>query len=307
MTSKLFEIQPATLADSENVRLFLRTYYIRVGRHARATSMSVTEHSPHNMDWIAIPIANKKDSPLNKCLQVAPCTEIEDWGCSQLTDECSFKAVDDAGEIIGLLLNCIISKTVCVCILCSVDPVRNECWVIRTLLDCLQKKFLPILADDCPPNYRRLMAFFRYLESGIDLFAIYPDCERALDVGIMSVSSEYRGAGVAQALLAATMQRASEMTVPLCYCICSSVFSGRACAKAGFVAIHAVKYDDYRDEQGKRSVRPEEPHDEAVLWAKRMWMYSYDFVIIWTRWNHRILLVLHMLFIRIAILVAVRS
>lgn len=76
-----FDIEQATLADSAAVREFLQTYYIR-------------------------------DSPLNKCLKVYPCPELEDWGCSLLSDGCSFKAIDATGSIVGVLLNGTISKAV---------------------------------------------------------------------------------------------------------------------------------------------------------------------------------------------------
>lgn len=77
-----FHIESVRVADTAAVREFLQSYYIR-------------------------------DSPLNKCLQVAPCPELEDWACSLLPDGYSFKAVDAAGHIVGVLLNTNISPTVC--------------------------------------------------------------------------------------------------------------------------------------------------------------------------------------------------
>lgn len=113
------------------------------------------------------------------------------------------------------------------------------------------------------------MTFFRHLESRFDLFAAHPGCAHAMEVGIMSVATEWRGAGIGQALLDRTLLLAQQLAVPLCYCICSSRFSGLACARAGFEPVFELPYDEYVVD-GERPVRPEWPHTAAVLYAKRM-------------------------------------
>lgn len=113
------------------------------------------------------------------------------------------------------------------------------------------------------------MQFFEHLESRYNVFDEFPECDRVFEVGIMSVSSEYRGAGIAMALLKKTMELVEKMSVPLSYCICSSRFSGIICAQSGFEAVHRLPYKDYMVE-GRRQIRPEEPHTEAVLYVRKM-------------------------------------
>lgn len=101
------------------------------------------------------------------------------------------------------------------------------------------------------------------------MFDQFPEYSSVFEVGIMSVSSEYRGAGIAMALMKSTLELVASLAIPLCYCICSSRFSGIVCAKAGFEAVHRYPYKDYVVD-GRRPVRPEEPHTEAVLYVRKM-------------------------------------
>lgn len=112
------------------------------------------------------------------------------------------------------------------------------------------------------------MAFFADLETRYNIFDEYPEYSNVFKVGIMSVSSNYRGAGIAMALLKRTMEMVESLSIPLCYCVCSSRFSGNVCAKAGFEAVYRLPYKDYVV-NGCRPLRPEEPHSEAVLYVRK--------------------------------------
>lgn len=113
------------------------------------------------------------------------------------------------------------------------------------------------------------MRFFADLETSYNVFDKYPEYSNVFEIGIMSVSSEYRGAGIAMSLVKSTMELVESLSIPLCYCICSSRFSGIVCTKAGFKAVHRYPYKDYVVD-GCRPVRPEEPHHEAVLYVRKM-------------------------------------
>lgn len=54
----------------------------------------------------------QQDSPLNKFFKVSPCIEIEDWGENLLKGGYSFKAINFKGEMVGILLNSLISRSV---------------------------------------------------------------------------------------------------------------------------------------------------------------------------------------------------
>lgn len=88
-------------------------------------------------------------------------------------------------------------------------------------------------------------------------------------VVIMAVSPECRGAGIGTALMKSTLELVATLAMPLCYCICSSRFSGIVCEKAGFEAVHRYAYEDHVVD-GHRPIRPEAPHTEAVVYVRKM-------------------------------------
>lgn len=113
------------------------------------------------------------------------------------------------------------------------------------------------------------MKFFTDMDQSFNVFDEYPEYSSIFEVGMMSVNSEYRGAGIAMALLNRTMELVASLSIPLCVCVCSSRFSGIVCAKAGFEAVYRYPYKDYIVD-GCRPVMPEEPHNEAVLYVRKM-------------------------------------
>lgn len=53
-----------------------------------------------------------QDEPLNCCVQLGECQDLEDYCTDCITDGCSFKAVNDEGKIVGVFLSGVIKKPV---------------------------------------------------------------------------------------------------------------------------------------------------------------------------------------------------
>lgn len=51
---------------------------------------------------------------------------------------------------------------------------------------------------------------------------------------------------------------------------CTSLFSGKLCARVGFNAIYELDYKDYVEEDGKQVFSPALPHTTAVTYIKKL-------------------------------------
>lgn len=53
-----------------------------------------------------------KDEPLNNYLDLGDCPELEEWSSESIGDTYSFKAINPAGQIIGIIINGVVHKNV---------------------------------------------------------------------------------------------------------------------------------------------------------------------------------------------------
>lgn len=51
---------------------------------------------------------------------------------------------------------------------------------------------------------------------------------------------------------------------------CTSLFSGKLCARLGFDAIYKLNYNDYVDEDGEPIFSPALPHTAAVTYTRKL-------------------------------------
>lgn len=101
------------------------------------------------------------------------------------------------------------------------------------------------------------------------MFDAYPGSVNALDVCFLAVDSSARGLGIGTALTQRTLDYAKEHDYNLVHCFCSSLFSGRACEQLGFDTAYTLRYDEYLVD-GKIVIRPEAPHESAVVYVKQL-------------------------------------
>lgn len=177
---------------------------------------------------------------MNKFLQLGDCAELEHWSAKYIKENCSFKAINTAGDIIGIILNGIIHK----------HPEPEE-----APMECEHKKF------------RKILNMFDYIESKFNMFDVHSNQDRALDAKIMSVNDAYRGTGICKALTIRTEQYMLEHGIQLFHVMCTSFFSAKVCERMGFNVIYTLPFKDYIVD-GVNPLLPAEPHDAVRCYTK---------------------------------------
>lgn len=187
-----------------------------------------------------------KDEPLNTFVNLGECKELEKYSTKNLHEHCSYKAVNGRGEIVGVNINGLINK-----------PKVTD--------DTSEK-----LADSCEhPKFKKIMALMDYVDQHFNIFDLYPDVERLLDIKIMSVDSRYRGLGIAGKLTDRTMQYVKENNIKLVHVLCSSHFSARVMEKMSFEEVYRLPYSDYLV-NGEQVFDPDKPHNAVRILIKRL-------------------------------------
>lgn len=187
-----------------------------------------------------------KDEPLNTFVNLGECKELEKYSTKHLHEHCSFKAVNSRGEIVGVNINGLVQK-----------PKETD--------EAPAK-----LADGCVhPKFKKIMALMDYVDERFDIFELYRDIDRLLDIKIMSVDSRYRGLGIAGKLTDRTMQYVRDENIKLVHVLCSSHFSARVMEKMGFEEVFKLSYRDYLVD-GEQVFDPVKPHVAVRILTKKM-------------------------------------
>ncbi|XP_058126033.1 arylalkylamine N-acetyltransferase 1 [Anopheles ziemanni] len=187
-----------------------------------------------------------KDEPLNTYVQLGECKELEKYCTKSIHEQSSFKAVNSRGEMVGVILNGMITK-----------PQPGD-------------EPPPKLADNClHPKFRKIMALMDYIDEQFDIFELYPDIDRLLDCKIISVDTRYRGMGIAGMLTDRTLDYATQNGIKLLHVLCSSHFSARVMEKMDFAEVYRLAYADYRVD-GEQVFDPAKPHVAVRILTKRL-------------------------------------
>lgn len=187
-----------------------------------------------------------KDEPLNTFVDLGECKELEKYSTKSLHEHCSFKAVNSRGEIVGVNINGLISR-----------PKETDEPPAK-------------LADNCDhPKFKKIMALMDYVDENFNIFDLYQDVDRLLDIKIMSVDSNYRGLGIAGKLTDRTMQYVKDNNIKLVHVLCSSHFSARVMEKMDFQEVYKLPYQDYLV-NGEQVLDPAKPHVAVRILTKRI-------------------------------------
>ncbi|XP_067629663.1 arylalkylamine N-acetyltransferase 1 isoform X2 [Eurosta solidaginis] len=176
-----------------------------------------------------------KDEPLNTFLDLGHCPELEEYSLKCIKDNCSFKAVHNNGELIGVFLNGLLRR----------PPPNTE--PVKAADSCQHAKF------------KKILSLFDRIEEHFNIFDLYPDCDVILDGKILSVNTDYRGLGIAGKLTESTLEYMKEHNIPVMHVLCSSHYSARVMEKLGFHEVYRLNYADYKV-NGEAVLRPAEPH-----------------------------------------------
>ncbi|KMR04593.1 dopamine n-acetyltransferase isoformx1 [Lasius niger] len=191
-----------------------------------------------------------RDEPLNQSIQLIPegedstCTELEDY-CSHSSFEnnLSLMAVTANGAIIGVLLND------------KIDPPSDE---------------EPEYIESCKnAKFKKILRLLHHIDKSVNVDGQFRDLN-VLEIKIISVDTNWRGKGVGKTLIEKAIEIAKEQGFHYARADCSSLFSGKLCARIGFDAIYKLNYNDYVDEEGKPIFSPASPHTAVVSYVKKL-------------------------------------
>ncbi|XP_074042780.1 arylalkylamine N-acetyltransferase 1-like isoform X2 [Leptinotarsa decemlineata] len=184
-----------------------------------------------------------KDEPCNAYLKVVteenPINEdLETFSMNGFDNGLSLLAIHE-GKLIGVCLNAILEKGQ------------------KKSMKCKDEKFSKILN------------LFNYVGSQVNIFDKYPECDRGVAIGIVSVDESYRGKGIAKKLMEKTRQIGKERGCGFITVDCTSHFTACAVKRLGFELYYSLNYEDYKVD-GQVVLKPQEPHRAFTVYTKKI-------------------------------------
>jgi arylalkylamine N-acetyltransferase len=153
------------------------------------------------------------------------CIELENYTTKCIPENCSFKAVNDCGAIVGVFINGFLKRPV---------RLKKNCSKICNLYLFVNfffkdpKEVPESYAEKCQNRkFKKVLSLMEYIDSQFNIFDICPDVDTVLDGKIMSVSEKYRGYGIAGKLTDRTMEYMREKGISVMHVLCSSNYSGK--------------------------------------------------------------------------------
>lgn len=187
-----------------------------------------------------------KDEPLNKYTGIVSeekpvCQDLEDFCIHDLHNGLNLKAVYD-GKIIGVSLNSLLEKGY----LDEEDDFK--------------------VTD---PIFSKIYSLLGQVGQDSNVFARFPDCDKAMTVKIISVNRAFRGQGIAKELMNKTRDMARDLGCGFITVDCTSHFTALALKKLGFELHYSLKYSDYK-ENGEAVFKPEPPHEAVTVYVQKI-------------------------------------
>ncbi|XP_073831143.1 arylalkylamine N-acetyltransferase-like 7 isoform X2 [Musca autumnalis] len=186
------------------------------------------------------------DEPLNKaaglCRRGYGHRDLEHHSLETLEDNLSLMAVTDSNEIAGVILNGILHP----------GDIETS-----------QKKLE--LNDD--EKFKKIFRLLYTINLKDDIFQKF-DVDKAFDVRILSVDSQYRGQGIAKHLVRHSENIAKECGFKLMKADATGIFSQKILKSNGFEVLLEQYYNKYVDEFGQPILNVESPHIKLQLLYK---------------------------------------
>ncbi|XP_076247423.1 arylalkylamine N-acetyltransferase 1 isoform X4 [Calliopsis andreniformis] len=193
-----------------------------------------------------------RDEPLNHSIELIPegedstCLELEEYcSMSSLENNLSLMAVSTSGAIVGVLLNG------------KMDPPSDKDEEPEYITTCEN------------PKFKKILKLLHYVDKNVNHDGKYRGLN-ILEIRIISVDTNWRGKGIAKALVEKALEIGREKGFHVARADCSSFFSGKLCARLGFEPIYELKYADYLGEDDKPVFSPALPHVSIVTYVKQL-------------------------------------
>ncbi|XP_072930919.1 arylalkylamine N-acetyltransferase 1-like [Epargyreus clarus] len=214
MTKPSYTICRLSPADKERVLEFLRRFFFR-------------------------------DEPLNQAINLietpeSRCFELEDYAASTLDDGASVAAVDDNGELVGIVINGIARR----------DEADYE-----------------DKSEDCPhPKFRRILKLLGHLDREAKIWDKLPlSCHTVVEIRIASTHTGWRGRGLMRVLCEETERVAREVNAGALRMDTTSAFSAAAAERLHYKNVYTMLYADL-----PYAPQPDPPHQEARVYIKEL-------------------------------------
>ncbi|XP_039757177.1 uncharacterized protein LOC120631599 [Pararge aegeria] len=217
-----YYISPVTKQDEEAVmRLTKRTFYI--------------------------------DEPLNLAVglcpsETDPCPELDSYCTSSLHEGFSFKATDDDGNVVGVMIN-------------GVCPLKED----DDGNDLLSQ------AQRCQnPKFQKILYILARRETGARLWEKFPQDKNAVEVKVAATDPNWRRRGIMNALLEETEKAIKQRGIRLARLDTSSAYSAMSAEHSGYTCYYRALYKDIKMD-GQPLIVPAPPHDEDRVYIKELY------------------------------------
>lgn len=113
------------------------------------------------------------------------------------------------------------------------------------------------------------MNMFKFIDSQWNVFAVYPNIDKYLEIRVLFVNINYRGCGIATMLVERTAEYVRAHNIPLMFVMPSSIFTAKACERNKFKQVYQLNFADYFVD-GKNPIVPPEPHNAMRILVREM-------------------------------------
>ncbi|XP_034476367.1 dopamine N-acetyltransferase isoform X2 [Drosophila innubila] len=187
-----------------------------------------------------------KDEPLNTFLNLGECIELENYSMKSLKDNCSYKAINKNGEIIGVFINGLLRR-----------PAATDAPPEKAADGCEHHKF------------KKILGLMDHVEEKFNIFDLYPNENVILDGKIISVNSNYRGMGIAGKLTERAYEYMRANQISVYHVMCTSHYSAVVMEKLGFHEVFNLKFADYKKDD-EVVFKPAIPHVGVRILCKEL-------------------------------------
>lgn len=182
--------------------------------------------------------------------------EMEEYCLESLSENCSFKAVNYNGNIVGAAINRVIGRPASLwpeVTASSQEPSGANTDDLTE--DCTNKKL------------DALKRMLEYVDSQFNMLKAYPHLDRYFDGWALSVDRNYRHRGIAEMLVARSQEFVVENQIPFYHVAASNLYTRKAYGKYGFKVAFQMDFADYKT-NGKVLVIPAHPHKTLYILVK---------------------------------------
>ncbi|XP_041981167.1 uncharacterized protein LOC121734644 [Aricia agestis] len=192
------------------------------------------------------------DEPLNQAVglissETDTCAELDEYCTHALHEGMSFKATDNEGNIVGVIIN-------------GVYPLAED----TNGNDLLSQ------AQKCPnPKFQKILYILAKRESGARLAEQYPEDKHVVEVKVTATDTKWRRKGIMKALIETSEKVIKERGYRLIRLDTSSAYSAMSAERLGYTCKYRALYRDLKMD-GQPLIVPEPPHLEDCVFIKEL-------------------------------------